>query len=176
MSGVGSLRTTLGLFALPIISVTGGAQSNPMNSIEEADNPEIIGSNSAISLFVSSAPDDVNEVDVVTFTYQVYNRGNSKLCSIDINNSPSGAVTLEPFDLESGENATHTAEYVITSEDRKLPVLVNGVSAIGHSCEDGTITAISGSRFCCDPRLERNPIKITSFGEQMVGEAPIQSL
>ena len=146
VSGVNNLRIALGLFALLGISVICGAQSNSMGSIEESNDSLISSSNSAISLNVHSTPDDVSEVDVVTFTYDVYNRGTSKLCSIVINNSLSGIVPLEPFDLESGENATLTAEYVITSEDRELLCLVNDVIATGHSCEDGTATATAGSR------------------------------
>jgi hypothetical protein len=141
-----NLRIALGLFALLVVSVIGGAQSDPMGPIDESNDSVISSSNSAISLNVRSTPDDVSEGDVVTFTYDVYNRGTSKLCSIAINNSLSGVVPLEPFDLESGENATLTAEYVITSEDRELLCLVNDVSVTGHSCEDGTATAVAGSR------------------------------
>lgn len=141
-----NLRIALGLFVLLIFSVTGGAQPNPTGSIDEAGDLAINGSKSSISLNVRSTPDDVSEVDVVTFNYNVYNRGTSKLCSITINNSLSGVVPLEPFDLESGENATLTAEYFITSEDRQLLCLVNDVTASGHSCEDGTATAVAHSR------------------------------
>jgi hypothetical protein len=135
VSGVNNLRIALGLFALLVVSVIGGAQSDPMGPIDESNDSVISSSNSAISLNVRSTPDDVSEGDVVTFTYDVCNRGTS-----------SGVVPLEPFDLESGENATLTAEYVITSEDRELLCLVNDVSVTGHSCEDGTATAVAGSR------------------------------
>jgi len=142
---VNNLRIALGLFALLIFSGIGAAQSN-LGSVDEADDPTIGGSRSAISVEVYSTPDNASEVDAVMFTYNVYNLGTSKLCSITINNSLHGVDPLEPFELESGENATLTAEYDITSEDREFSFLLNDVSATGHSCEDGsaTTTAVAG--------------------------------
>jgi len=136
---VNNIRIALALFALLVFSGTGAAESDPASSVDEAGKTAINCSSSAITLEVYPTPGIASGIDEVTFTYKVNNLGTTKLCSITINNSLS-VVPLDPFDLEPGENATLTAEYHITPEDRESPFLENEVDATGHSCKNGRAT------------------------------------
>lgn len=156
MSGVNNLRIALKLCVLLSCFAAGAAQSNHMGLVEEADDEAINGTDSAISIKVSSTPNNAADVESITFTYDVYNCGTSELCNITINNSLSGMAPFDPFDLEPGENETLTAKYNIASEDRDHPFLVNKVRATGYSCETGQATTSA---------IAVKSIKITSFGE-----------
>jgi len=145
VSGVNKFRIGLELFALLFVSGVGVAQSGPIGLVGEAGDMAIDSLNIAISLEVYPTPGNASGVDVVTFTYNVYNIGTAKLCNIAINNSLSGVALLDPFDLEPGKNSTLTVVYHITSQDRESSLLLNEVSATGYSCKNNlaTTTAIA---------------------------------
>ncbi len=134
-----NLRSTLALSVI-LVSAICAVQSYPTESVEGASD-QSNGSISAISVIVYVTPVEAMDVDFVTFTYNVVNGGTAYLCNITINNSISGVEFVELFDLKPGENATRTAEYELTPEDRKLPYLSNWISATGYDCENGCRTA-----------------------------------
>ena len=131
-----NLRYALMISALFIFAMTCAAQSNSTES-DEGSVDQLNGSTSAISVIASVSPVEAMDVDFVTFTYDVVNEGTTDLCNITINNSIAGVEFVEPFDLKSGENATRTAGYELTAEDREQPYIFNHVTATGYDCEDG---------------------------------------
>lgn len=125
--------------ALLISAIAGMVQSSPEKLLDEAGDR--LNGSSAILLDVYVTPVEASEADFVTFTYNVINGGTVDLCNITINNSIPEVEFVEPFGLKPGENATRTAEYELTPEDRESPYLLNWVSATGFDCEDGRRTA-----------------------------------
>ncbi len=97
----------------------------------------------SLIFYANVDPVRASEDDTVTFTYEVYNTGTGTLYDVEVWYF-SMEEMIEVGDLEGGESAFPTADYVVNMDDalykRGRPYIYNVACAIGYG-EDGTLMA-----------------------------------
>jgi gliding motility-associated-like protein/uncharacterized repeat protein (TIGR01451 family) len=115
----------------------------------------IVPANQTPSLSLSKAafPTIYSNVgEVITYTFEVKNTGNVTIEDVDIQDSMLGlspispvAPLTSPVSLAPGEDATFTAEYIITQADLDAGSVINSATAEGETVDGSPVTSLSST-------------------------------
>ena len=92
----------------------------------------------------SSNQESISQVgDVVTYSFEVENRGNVTITNIQVEDPMlGGEVKLETTELAPGEKTTGTAVYAVTQSDLTKETLINVASVVGYTSDEKELKEI----------------------------------
>jgi gliding motility-associated-like protein/uncharacterized repeat protein (TIGR01451 family) len=107
----------------------------------------------SLSLSKTAFPTIYSNVgEVITYTFEVENTGNVTIEDVDIQDSMLGlspispvAPLTSPVSLAPGEDATFTAEYIITQADLDAGSVINSATAEGETVDGSPVTSLSST-------------------------------
>jgi len=103
-------------------NVTGMLPSGDNVTASASASVELVENNSVIEIKKTADKASAVPGDNITYTYEIFNTGNTKLKDLTLNDDKLGGIALSSNTLAAGENMTATAMYTVLIADLPGPL------------------------------------------------------